>query len=386
MIDRIEETNISYCLECGKCTGSCPISRLNREYSPRMIVKRALMGFENEIFMDRELWSCLACNVCKERCPSDVDYPAFIRAARAEALKEGKVTGTCAHEGIIFSLMKIMKKTNIKQNRLNWAKDMEISNKGELLYFVGCLPYFDPIFRDIGMNSLDIARSTVQILNRVGIKPVVMNNEKCCGHDMLWTGDSESFEDLARQNVNNIKETGAKKIVMTCPECYKTFKIDYPEYVDDLGFEVIHISEFLAELIDEGKIRFEFGGGARKITYQDPCRLGRHLGIYDEPREVIGNVPGIELVEMDRNRENAMCCGTSAWINCDRFSKQMQINRLKEAKSTGADMLVTACPKCQIHLKCAMSGELPVGKEEVEIEINDLSVLVARGMGIHIHG
>jgi Fe-S oxidoreductase len=301
-----------------------------------------------------------------------VRYTEFIRAVRENALKIGE-RGTCAHGGIISSIMRIMTK-DITQNRLGWiSEDLKTSKNGEFLYFVGCLPYFDRIFEDIGANSLDIAKSTIKILNHVGITPVVMGNERCCGHDFLWTGDTEKFEKLAKLNVDMIKNTGAKKVIFSCPECYRTFKFDYPDHIGGLNFEVIHISEFLTELIEEGKI--EFGEVERKVTYHDSCRLGRHLGIYDPPREIITSIPGIKLVEMDRNRSNAVCCGTSAWTNCDMISEEMQMERLKEAKESGADTLITTCPKCQIHFKCGMSR-----RQDAEIEIEDLSILVANAI------
>jgi Fe-S oxidoreductase len=178
-----------------------------------------------------------------------------------------------------------------------------------------------------------------------------------------------------------IKETGASTVVTTCPECYRTLKVDYAELTGKPKFEVLHASEFLADLIDSGKIKFN-GKLAKKVSYQDPCRLGRHMGVYDAPRKVLTSIPGVELVEMERNREGAICCGVSAWMGCGRHSKQMQIERLSEAKATAADLLVTACPKCQIHLNCAMSEKLPVKKEDITIETCDLSVLVAQALNL----
>ena len=372
--DIVNDTKAYYCLECGKCTGRCPISRVNKDYSPRMTVERALLGFDKELLADKGLWSCMTCNICNDICPSNVDYTGFIKYARADALKTG-YTGTCTHGGVLSSLMRIMGNPNIKQDRLRWvSEDLQISEKGDILYFTGCLPYFETIFKDIGVNCLDTAKSAVKIFNSIGIKPVVMPDERCCGHDLLWTGDLENFEKIAKLNVDLIERTGAKKVLFSCPECYRTFKKDYTEYVE-LNFELAHISEFIAENIDEGKI--VFGRLEKEVTYQDPCRLGRHLGVYDPPRSVMVNIPGLRLIEMENSRERSICCGTSTWTNCDRFSEQIQIERLKEAKEA-ADTLITACPKCQIHLSCAMKGKIPVDG----VEIKAFSVLVASAMGL----
>jgi len=374
-----KKTNVQYCLECGKCTGSCPISKVNNAYSPRRTVERFLLGYGDKMLYGADVWTCLTCFTCSERCPSDVRFPEFVRACRSVASKE-VMEELCAHRGIPLSLSRIMTNPKIKQERMGWLpNEAEVSQKSDLLYFVGCLPYFDVVFEDFNLNLLKIPQSVVKSLNKAGIKPAMLGNEKCCGHDLLWTGDVENFEKLAKMNVADFKGTGATRIVTACPECYRTLKKDYAERLGDFDFEVLHVSELLSESVDKGQIKFE-GKLPRKVVYHDPCRLGRHMGVYAPPRKVIASIPGVELVEMGRNRENAVCCGVNAWLSCNKYSKEVQIDRLKEAKATGADLLVTACPKCQIHWKCVTSEKLPVNPEEVTMEMRDLSVLVAEAM------
>jgi len=375
----LKKTNVQYCLECGKCSGSCPISRINEAYSPRRTVERFLLGYEDKVLLGTDVWTCLTCFTCSERCPSDVRFPEFVRACRSVASKE-VMEELCAHRGIPLSLSRIMTNPRIKQERMGWLPNgAEISQKSGLLYFVGCLPYFDVVFEDFNLDLLKIPQSVVKALNKVGIKPAMLGNEKCCGHDLLWTGDVENFEKLAKMNVADFKETGATRIVTACPECYRTLKKDYAERLGNFDFEVLHVSELLSELVDKGQIKFE-GELPRKVVYHDSCRLGRHMGVYAPPRKVIASIPGVEMVEMGRNRENAVCCGVNAWMSCNKYSKEVQIDRLMEAKATGADLLVTACPKCQIHWKCVTSEKLPVNPEEVTMEMRDLSVLVAEAM------
>jgi Fe-S oxidoreductase len=368
----IRETKANYCLECGKCTVNCPISRVTEKYTPRLTVERALNNFEDEILADWGLWSCLTCNLCNIKCPSGVDYTGFIRKSRAYALKNG-ISGVCTHAGIMSSLSKTMTNPNLKQDRLGFlTSDLRTSKKGDILYFVGCAPFFDVVFKNIGVNVLNNAKSSISVLNKLGIEPAVMKDERCCGHDLLWTGDVENFEKLAKLNTQLIEKTGAKKVIFSCPEGYRTFKKDYPEYVN-LNFEVQHISEFILEMVDNGGLEFqEF---SKKVTYQDPCRLGHHLGIYEPPRELIKMIPGIELEEMPNSREEAICCGTSAWINCTFYSEKIRTGRLLEAKGTGAETLVTACPKCQIHFKCTMSNKSGEGID-FGLEILDLVNLI----------
>ncbi len=377
--DILKRTKALYCQECGKCSSSCPITRLDPLYSPRLAVEKALMGLEDAVLTDKGLWSCLTCYLCRQRCPLDIQYDELIRTCRAKA-GANVISDNCAHHGVLFSLSRLMLNPETKQNRLDWIpREAQIAKTGDILYFVGCLPYFNVVFDDIGVKNIEIAQSMLKILNTAGIKPVLLENEKCCGHDLSFAGDQESFEKLAKTNMTAIKKSRVSTVVTTCPECYRTLKMDYANLFGKPKFEVLHASEFLTDLIESGKIRFN-GKLDKKVSYQDPCRLGRHMGVYDSPRKVIASIPGVELVEMERNRENAICCGVSAWMGCGRHSKQIQIGRLAEAKGTTADLLVTACPKCQIHLNCALSEKLPVQREEVAIETCDLSVLVARAM------
>ena len=174
---------------------------------------------------------------------------------------------------------------------------------------------------------------------------------------------------MAQINLDVIRASGAKQVVFSCPEGYYTFKHIYPKYFGDLDFEPVHILDFLADKIKDGAIEFEEAPGV--VTYHDPCRLGRLAGIYDAPRKLLKTIPGLELVEMPRSRENGVCCGTTGWMNCSSCSKEIQMERLHEASNTGAGTLVTACPKCQIHFRCAKAAF------DLEIEITDLYDLLA---------
>ncbi|MFC1914134.1 (Fe-S)-binding protein [Chloroflexota bacterium] len=366
--DAVKKTNTYYCLECGKCSSICPISKYDPAFSPRVMIENALLGLEDDLTYNRELFSCLTCQNCSLKCPADVDFPLFIQKARAVASEAGQ-HGDCAHAGTLQSLMRLMSNPNIKQNRLEWLSKngYKVSEKGDVMFFIGCAPYFEPVFEDIGVRTLNIAEGSIRILNLLGIEPVVLPNEKCCGHDMLWTGDEETFKKLAQHNISAIKEAGVKKIIFSCPEGLRTFKEDYPSYFK-VDWEVQHISEFLAENVD----KLNLGKVAKKVTYQDPCRLGRHLGIYEPPRKIITSIPGVELIEMERNREESLCCGTSAWTNCDSCSRQIRTERLLEAKRTGADTLITNCPKCLTHFKCAMTTRGEEKGPDIEIEVMDL--------------
>jgi Fe-S oxidoreductase len=339
-----------------------------------MMIENALLGFEDELVFNQKLFSCLTCYTCQQECPSDVDFPIFIRKARSIAQDNGQ-HGVCAHSGQLQSLARLMTSPGIKQNRLEWlSKECRVSEDSDVLLWVGCAPYFEPIFEDIEFSALDITKASLRILNSLGIEPKLLPNERCCGHDALWTGDIETFKKLAEHNATQIKEAGVKKIVFSCPEGYRTFKLDYPNHVN-LGCEVLHISELLAEKIGQNGVKFK--EIKKKVTYQDPCRLGRHLGVYDAPRKVLESIPGIELVEVRHSGPDSICCGTSAFTNCDSYSNMLRAERLCEATETGAELLITACPKCQTHFRCAMVDKGEEHRSIPKIEVMDLANLVA---------
>ena len=378
--DLIDDTGVYDCVECGKCTTVCPVAALNPEFAPRLIVVKAIEGLSEETVDEKDLWSCLTCSICSNLCPYDVDYCELIRGMRVEAKSKGR-SPACSQGGLLQTMARIMTDPNLTQNRLKWVTDdLDISEKGKVFYFTGCLPHFEIVFEDLDVKTTEIGRGVVQLLNSSGITPVVSNREVCCGHDLNWTGDEENFEKLMELNLKTIAESGAETVIFSCPECLRTFDIDYREIAGDLDFELKHISEFLLELLEEGKLvldKSSDGDTKEQVTYHDPCRLGRHLGIYDPPREALEEA-GLEVIEMAKSKEEASCCGVSAFANCESMSKKMQIGRMMEAKATGASSLVTTCPKCMIHLKCATSKEVPVEREKVDIPIEDLTVRIAR--------
>ncbi len=372
----LHRTRALLCLDCGKCTGSCPVSRVDVAYSPRRTIESVLGGDPEALINDRYLWSCLTCGLCTTRCPSDVDYPAFVIAARIEARK-ASVEGPYAHNGVMQHLMGIMTQS-VEQDRMGWLTgELKTVTQGEDFYFVGCLPYFDVLFEELGVVSTDTARNAVRLMNAVGITPAVSDDERCCGADLLLNGDEEGFRELARRNVGVIAASGAGRVIFTCPECYNAFRDDYPRYVGPLPFDLVHIAELLAGHLDE----LGLDGLDEMVTYQDPCRLGRYQGIYDEPRLLI-EATGANLVEMRKNRANAVCCGSTGWVSCGQCAKGIQMARLREAEETGAATIITACPKCRIHLSCALkdAGDEAEERRAIDVALEDLTGLLARAM------
>jgi Fe-S oxidoreductase len=324
------------------------------------------------------LGSCLTCGLCDLRCPVQVDYTGLVQRLREIAYCPDAEM-ECPHGGALQSTMRMMAKGGLKQNRLEWVTgDLKTDReKGHVFYWAGCAVYYDAFFPKLAAKIVDAGRAAVRALNYLHFTPVVSPEERCCGHDLLWNGDRENFERLARHNVALVAASGAEVLVTSCAECLRTWKIDYAPFFEGKAPRMVHIAELLAEHASE----FEFeANGKRRVTYQDPCRLGRHLGIYDPPRDLLGALPGVELVEMPRSRSTAVCCAGGTWSNCDRFAKKIQVDRLREARAAGAEVLATACPKCRIHFSCAMKDPNLGG--DIEIEMRDIAELVVESLSI----
>ncbi len=376
----VKNTGVYNCLECGKCTASCPVARRDPNFSPRRTIEKALENLVDEIETDRLLWSCLTCKMCEQRCPSGVQYCEFVQGARAEARRINQ-TGKISHSGVNLAIQRMHGVQDLQQNRLGIIDNKlkvkkKADSKEDFLYFVGCAPYYQILYSELDLKVGEIPNHTVALLNRVGIQPVILANERCCGHDLLWNGDIDSFAQLVGMNLKEFKKAGASKIVTSCPECYRTLRLDYPKF-GRFDLEVKHISEVLAERA--GKLKFKSNG--EKVTLQDPCRLGRHLGVFKPPRDLL-EAAGAELVEMEHHGPDSTCCGVAAWVNCGMCSKSMQLQRLREARITGARKIITPCLKCSIHLTCAQTGELPIPREEVEMEVVDFTRYLAEAAGI----
>jgi Fe-S oxidoreductase len=235
----------------------------------------------------------------------------------------------------------------------------------EFLYFPGCYLCYDPRLKKV-------AAATVNILNKAGVNfGILGSKENCCGESVRKTGDEQLFKRLARENIKTFIDNGVKKILVSSPHCYHTFKNEYPEF--KANFEVIHISQFLSELINKGRIKLT-KKYSKKITYHDPCYLGRHNGIFEEPREVLRKATGLELTEMVDYRKDSLCCGGGGggiWMDTKKGERFSDL-RIKQAIDVGAEVLVTACPYCIVNFE---DSKLSMGDSET-IEIKDITEII----------
>lgn len=370
----IRQQSLYQCLECGKCSASCPRLIAGKEYSPRLLAHKLIAEREDEAFIESSVWECLTCGLCEERCPSGVDISHLILEMRTLLAGTKGLKGYRAHDGALHSWMRMMTSPDLEQNRLDWVNsDLRVTSAGPVAFFAGCAPYFDVFFSGIDVDTLSIARDSVRLLNFLGIEPALLANERCCGHDLLWTGDRENFETLCRLNYEEFKRAGVEEIVVSCPECFHILSGHMPETIPDFDIKVTLLIDLLEREIRKGGMAFQ--PLKRKATFQDPCRLGRVAGHCNEPRALLSMIPGLKLREMENSGRSATCCGNNAFINCDVYSKRVQVQRLREARATGADLLISACPKCMIHLTCTMRD--PISRGSLAMEIRDLTSVLA---------
>ncbi|MFC1874153.1 (Fe-S)-binding protein [Chloroflexota bacterium] len=371
----ISSSKIRLCLDCGKCTVVCPVAKYDPEFNPRLLVQGALRQ-NGRGPVDDKIWSCITCNMCMERCNYNVQFTDFIRALRHKGLTDGSEI-QYSHGGTPQSVMHMMARRDVKQSRLNWLpEDVKVQRQSDTAFFVGCAPYFDVIFSDLGVKTTEGSVGALRLLNQAQAPFTLLSNERCCGRDLLLMGDTDGFLNLARANVQEFNRRGIKKIITSCPECYHTLKVDYPRFAEDWDISVAHITEVVAPLIESGDLTL--GKLEQKVTYHDPCTLGRYSGIFDQPRLILDSMDGLEVVEMTDNRDKALCCGANPWVHCGLVNKQIQKERLAQAGATGATRLVTACPKCQIHLQCAQRNT--ENNDVCQIEIQDLYSLAAQSL------
>ncbi|MFC1967985.1 (Fe-S)-binding protein [Chloroflexota bacterium] len=357
---------LKLCYQCGVCSATCPWN-LVRSFIVRRILHQAQLGLVD--FEAEELWLCATCRACVERCPRGVEIIDVMRALRRIIVGLG---AGYFPDSLRISLKNISGVGNPlgeeKEKRSDWAKDLDVKTytpDTELLYFSCCIPAYDP-------RAKGTARAMVNTLKTAEVDFGILGaREVCCGESVRKAGNENLFQTLAQNNISTFTETGVKKIVVTSPHCYNAFKNEYPELGGN--FEVIHYSQYLAGLIKEGKLKLTKELNKR-VTYQDPCYLGRHNAVYKEPREVLESIPGLELVEMPDSREDSLCCGGGGgriWMETKKGERLSDL-RLEQAIEAGANVLATSCPYCLLNFEDSV---LSADKGDL-IQVKDISELV----------
>ena len=359
------------CVQCGKCTGSCPVS-LKSDLQIRRLVYDAIKGGDNFVSERKGIWECTTCGNCELRCPKSTKPVDFISELRSFVIEKGKVPATL--RAALESVLKHKNPWNKPAvKRTDWAKGINIkrfdnNDKSSLLLYIGCTPSYDPRCQKIPV-------ALVKIFNNLNIDFGILGNEECCcGNEMKKMGEFGLFEYLAEDNISMFKKYDIKKIVTISPHCYNTFKNDYQEF--DTEFEVKHYTEYLSEHAEAGKLRLNKSDPSRVVVYHDPCYLGKRNKIFDAPRKLLSNIKGIELKEFDRAKERSVCCeggGGKMWLESTPGVERLGEQRVREAVEIGADTIVTSCPFCLINLEDAVKTT----NNEEKIKVMDVAEIVA---------
>lgn len=365
------------CIQCGSCSVSCPAGQL-MDYAPRELWRLVRLGMRDEVINSRTFWLCTQCYACTVRCPRGIITSDTMLNLRRWAVAEGLEL-----PAVLPQLKESVKTThNIlnedNNSRLIWSENLEPvpeqlrdlkRGQAEVLLFAGCVGAMYPM-------AYSIPQSLVQILEQAGITYTNLGAEEwCCGYPLYGAGLEEEVGELARHNIERARELGPKCLVATCPSCYHTWSHIYPQYsTDGFGFEVLHASELLAGLVEEGRIKLNELDWV--VTYHDPCDLGRKSGVYDAPRFIINSVPGMVFREMRNNRENALCCGGGGDVAMweAEVTEDIAERRLEQAEATGATAIISACQQCKRTLLQAAR------KTKTRIRVLDVTELVWQAM------
>ena len=370
IVDLIKEQGgeaFKYCYQCGLCDAVCPWNRV-RQFSMRKLIREATFGLTD--IESEDIWRCSTCGRCPLHCPRGVKQIESGVALRKIATDNDIFPGPIAPiRTVCVGLMGEGNPFNDERSkRGDWAEGVSVKpfKEGmELLYFSCCYLSYAPRLKKV-------AAATAAILNKAGVSFGILGaKESCCGESIRKTGNEELYRKLAKDNIKAFVDAGVKKILVSSPHSYHTFKNEYPEFM--VHFEVVHISEYLNELITSGRLKLtkEY---AKKVTYHDPCYAGRHNGIFDEPRQTLKSVSGLNLVEMPDNRENSLCCGGGGgriWVETPKQERFSDL-RVNQAVAVGAEVLATSCPYCITNFEDS-SLTLPEG---TVLEIKDITEII----------
>jgi Fe-S oxidoreductase len=368
-LSKLEEM-IVQCISCGDCReatdytmkppkwGVCVAREHSTGFEPffgrgKMQIIRSIwqgkLGLSKD--MAEVIFQCPTCNACAETCAYEMDNAAVYEALRAELVEAG--CGLEAHVPMNKAMVELLNPYGRdNKEKIMWTEklDFKVKNanteKADILYFVGCTAGLSEEIQHIAIN-------TAKVLKKLGVDfSMFGEHEVCCGSVGMRTGDLKAFDSIASKNYELFKKTGIKKIITSCSGCYRTLKIDYSDYLEELGIEVLHTVEFILKLINEKNIKLKNLGF--NTTYHDPCHTGRHTGLYEEPREILSKIANI--TEMKTIKQNAKCCGAGGGVKkgFPELSLDIAKSRVNEAEETGAEYLVSICPFCYKNLSDAI--------------------------------
>jgi succinate dehydrogenase/fumarate reductase iron-sulfur protein len=374
--------DLTLCIKCSICYSACPAAIDEKFLGPasltanyRFIADPRDQGCPGRLKpMADNIWLCTQCNSCTLFCPKLVECANAIVDEHSLLVEAGSIPKTAID--VLGRVYKYHNPMGTHQSkRMDWAKDLNVktypeTTKADVLFFVCCSDVYD-------LRNQEVARNMVQVFNQLGVNFATLGSEEwCCGDHILRLGEKGLFEELAAHNIDMFKKLGAERIVTLSPHCYNTFKNDKPYSEQKLNVQ--HYTQFLADALKQGKIK-PMKPVKRKVAYHDPCFLGKRNDVYDAPRQVLKAIPGLELVEMKRNKQSSFCCGGGAgrvWTEEAQPEKRPCVNRIKEALDLGVDTVAVACPFCVTTLEDAVK----VRDIENKIAVKDVLELLKEAL------
>ncbi len=363
------------CYQCGTCSGSCPTASA-MDYTPRRILHMLRLGLGARVLQSRAIWLCTSCYSCTARCPREIQITETMLGLRSLVVDRGLELPP----NLVTLRDTVTTHHNISGDdnaaRLIWSENLESDmlafrdkRQAKVAFYVGCVASFYPMV-------YGIPQAMVQVMDRIAVDFAALGGDEwCCGYPLFSAGMEGLMAELMAHNVARVREMGAETLVTTCPSCHYTWSHLYPLLdPSPMGFEVLHASQFLARLLEEGRLKL--GSFEQVVTYHDPCDLGRKSGIYDAPRQVIEAMPGAEFREMDASRENALCCGGGGDVQIvdESVTSAVATRRLGQAQRTGARVLLSACQQCKRTLMAAAR------RDKIRMRVMDLAELVWQAM------
>jgi heterodisulfide reductase subunit D len=385
-----ELVSLDACVKCGSCVEVCPVYRQNQQLETTMggvytslksIIKKTygLPGMLSGSKNNRDTLNkysehpflCTLCGRCAQECPAFIDTRQVRTALRGFMVEKGSYPQSL--DQLAETLSRVH---NIigepGEDRAAWVQalgeppeDMFQRERAKVVYFTGCVASYFPMTKRI-------PQSFVQILQKGGVDFTLLGGEEwCCGFPLIAAGMKKKAEAYMEHNLEKVREKGAESVVFACPSCYHTWTEAHSR---GDGLQLFHSTEFLKKMIDEGKITFK--EKVTKVTYHDPCDLGRASGVYEAPREILRTIPGVELVEMEGNRDQCKCCGGGGNLEMVRpdLSAAMALAKIEEIKATGAEMVITACQQC------IRSIQSNARRKKIPIVVMDIIEFVLKNM------
>ncbi len=352
--DFIQKYDLFGCIQCGRCTGGCPVTVRTNLNVRRFVYDSLDKSMLDDLAKLPEIWDCTACNTCAVRCPKGLKPLEVLMGLRSILVVEQGTVQSTVRDALESVFLEGNPWSKSRATRSDWMEglDVKIAEPGEKvenLIFVCCTIAYDP--------RVQIqAKNLVKLLNKAGVDyGFIGEGEACCSSEVHHLGEDDLLAEMVESNTELLNEYDAGRIVTISPHCLAAFKTQYP----DLKAGVIHYTQLIAELLEEKKLSFgkEF---PQKIVYHDPCFLGKQNGVYEEPRAILGQIPGAEIMEFDRSRERSLCCeggGGKMWVESESKKERLAETRAKDAGELGASILAVACPFCVLTLDDAVKAK-----------------------------